>query len=35
MIGCDTCAKLCPRDAIIFPHLSELRALRDRSNAMT
>ncbi|WFO75217.1 ferredoxin family protein [Desulfurococcaceae archaeon MEX13E-LK6-19] len=34
MVGCDTCAKLCPRDAISFPHLSELRKWRDKANAV-
>lgn len=34
MVGCDTCAKLCPRDAIIFPHLGELRKWRDRAGAV-
>jgi len=34
MVGCDTCAKMCPRDAIIFPHLGELRKWRDRANAV-
>ncbi|RLG75897.1 MAG: 4Fe-4S ferredoxin [Thermoprotei archaeon] len=34
MVGCDTCAKLCPRDAIVFPHLSELRAWRDKAGAV-
>ncbi len=33
MIGCDTCAKLCPRDAIIFPSLGELRKWRDKAQA--
>ena len=30
MIGCDTCAKLCPRDAIMFPPLGYLRKIRDQ-----
>ncbi len=34
MVGCDTCAKLCPRDAIIFPHLGELRKWRDEAGAV-
>ncbi len=34
MVGCDTCAKLCPRDAIIFPHLGELRKWRDEVGAV-
>ena len=34
MVGCDTCAKLCPRDAISFPHLSELRKWRDEVGAV-
>ena len=34
MVGCDTCAKLCPRDAIVFPHLAELRKLRDEVKAV-
>jgi len=34
MVGCDTCAKLCPRDAIIFPHLGYLRKIRDSAKAI-
>lgn len=31
MVGCDTCAKMCPRDAIIFPHIGVLRKYRDEA----
>ncbi len=34
MVGCDTCAKLCPRDAIVFPHIGELRRWRDKASAI-
>ncbi len=34
MVGCNTCANLCPRDAIIFPHLGELRKRRDEVGAV-
>jgi len=34
MVGCDTCAKMCPRDAILFPPLGYLRKLRDKAQAI-
>ena len=34
MVGCDTCAKLCPRDAILFPPLGVLRKWRDKAGAV-
>ncbi|RLF64958.1 MAG: 4Fe-4S ferredoxin [Thermoplasmata archaeon] len=34
MVGCDTCAKICPRDAISFPSLGYLRKMRDKTNAI-
>ena len=34
MVGCDTCAKMCPRDAIYFPPLAYLRKLRDEAKAV-
>lgn len=34
LVACDTCAKLCPRDAIAFPSLSELRKWRDKARAV-
>ncbi len=34
MVGCDTCAKLCPRDAIHFPPLGYLRKIRDKAQAI-
>ena len=34
MVGCDTCAKLCPRDAILFPPLGYLRKIRDKAQAI-
>ena len=34
MIGCNTCANLCPRDAIIFPSIAELRKWRDKVQAV-
>ena len=33
MVGCDTCAKLCPRNAILFPPLGYLRKIRDKAQA--
>ncbi|ADI32325.1 4Fe-4S ferredoxin iron-sulfur binding domain protein [Staphylothermus hellenicus DSM 12710] len=35
MVGCDTCAKACPRDAIWFPPLGYLRKMRDKALAIT
>jgi len=34
MVGCDTCAKMCPRDAILFPPLGYLRKMRDKAQAI-
>ena len=34
MVGCNTCANLCPRDAIIFPSIAELRKWRDKAEAV-
>ncbi|WP_297069892.1 ferredoxin family protein [Thermococcus sp.] len=34
LVGCDTCAKMCPRDAIIFPHIGVLRKYRDEALAI-
>ncbi len=34
LVGCDTCAKMCPRDAIIFPHIGVLRKYRDEALAV-
>ena len=34
MVGCDTCAKLCPMDAIYFPPLGYVRKLRDKARAV-
>lgn len=34
MVGCDTCAKMCPRDAILFPPLGRLRRWRDEAKAI-
>ena len=34
MVGCNTCAKLCPRDAILFPPLGYLRKIRDEAMAI-
>lgn len=35
MVGCNTCANLCPRDAIGFPPLGYVRKLRDKAKAIT
>ncbi len=34
MVGCITCSNLCPRDAISFPSLSQLRKWRDKAQAV-
>ncbi len=34
MIGCNTCANLCPRDAIAFPSIAKLREWRDEAQAV-
>jgi len=34
MIGCDTCAKMCPKDAILFPPLGYLRKIRDNAKVV-
>lgn len=34
MIGCNTCANLCPRDAIAFPSIARLREWRDEAQAV-
>ncbi len=34
LVGCTTCANLCPRDAIHFPPLGYLRKVRDHAKAI-
>jgi len=34
MVGCSTCATICPRDAISFPPVGYVRKLRDKANAI-
>lgn len=34
MVGCDTCAKLCPMDAIYFPPLGYVRKFRDKAKSV-
>jgi len=31
LVGCNTCANLCPRDAISFPSIGKLRKWRDEA----
>ncbi len=34
MVGCVTCANLCPGNAIVFPSLEELKKWRDKAKAV-
>lgn len=34
VVGCLTCANLCPENAIVFPSLEELRKWRDKAKAV-